>query len=196
MLPAHVWTYDEFYDSVESEVLKLASDDLSVMRQCMSKASVHEVFDQYMWEAADDGVEAGFEDGFYKPRNESEAMILAKAIFKTGYLEIQKAADYDARLTQILSQLDPNDEVDIIMHQLVSMAKAERRDICNEMRSPFLNDANRPMVVQHGRRLSQLGGGGQLIRETQNRLKQLGLHPIDLRELEVVWNECGKRKDK
>lgn len=196
MLPAHVWTYDEFYDRVESEVLKLASDDLTVMRQCMSKASVHEVFDQYMWEASGDGVEAGFEDGFYKPRNESEAMILAKAIYETGYLEVQKVADYDARLTQILSQLDRNDEVDSIMHQLVSMAKAERRDICNEMRSPFLNDANRPKVVQHGRRLSQLAGGGQLIRETQNRLKQLGLHPVDLRELEVAWHECGKHKDK
>lgn len=196
MLPSHVWTYEEFYDRVESEVLKLASDDLIVMRQCMSKASVHEVFDQYIWEASDDGAEAGFEDGFYKPRNESEAMILAKAIYETGYLEIQKAADYDARLTHILSQLDRNDEVDNIMHQLVSMAKAERRDICDEMRSPFLNEANRPVVVQHGRRLSQLGGGVQLIRETQNRLKQLGLHPVDLRELAAAWDECGKRKDK
>lgn len=193
MLPSHEWTYDEFYDRVESEVLRLAGDNLSIMRQCMSKASVHEVFDRYMWEAGDADADAGLEDGFFKHRNETEAKVLAKAIYESGCLEIQRVAGYDTTLTQILSQLDKNDEIENIMHQLVSMAKAEGREIGDEMRSPFLNKKNRPLTKQHGSRLGQLGGF-QLMLETYHRLKQLGVHPVDLLELESAWHDYGPWK--
>ena len=193
MLPIHQWSYDEFYDRVEAEVLKLSGADLSIMRQCMSKASVHEVFDLYLWEAGDAGAGEGVAGGFFKPRNEAEVLVLARAIYESGLEEIQNISDYEARLARILSQLDQNGEIEGVMHALVSMAKAEHRDLGDELRSPFLCKENRPLVEKLGSRLNQLGGG-QFLRETYDRLRQLGVHPVDLRELASAWRNCGQWK--